>query len=293
MTKFLQLLLSGAATGSLYGLMAIGLVLIYRTTATLNFAHGMMATVGAWGYAILVVDHGWNAAAAFVALFPLGALTGLITYRLVAYPLGDAGTLERTMATILWMVVIQASMALIFGSTERIVPAAFSREVVKFGDVVLAKQQIGAVIVTLVLCFVLFVFFRFSQMGLASRAVALGRRSSRIAGLPLVRIDAMSWVLGGMLAAVGGAIIAPFTLTDLTTMNILLTRVLGAALVGLLVSLPLALAGGVIIGVSEQMLQGFYSSTPQVRELVPFIIVMVVLASRSCGDRRVLSELLE
>lgn len=282
MIKFLQLLTGGMAIGAAYGLMAMGLVMVYRATRTVNFAHGMMAVIGAFAYTILNVDHGVNAALAFGAVFVLGTGLGLLTYAVVGYPLARAAPLSRTIATILWMLVLQSFLALVLTRTQRIVPPVFSSERINVGDLAIGRQQVGVVVIAAMLAAGLFVFFR-STMGTGARAVAENREAARIAGIPIVRIDMLSWAYAGMVAVVGGALIGPFQIADLTSLNLLLVRVLAAALVGGLVSVPLSLAGGLLIGVSEQLLLGYVESLPELRELLPFIVVMGVLVIRELG----------
>ncbi|MEW6477595.1 MAG: ABC transporter permease [Actinomycetota bacterium] len=283
MTRFAQLLVAGTATGSLYGLMALGLVLIYRSTRTLNFSHGMMATVGAFSYAILVTDWGLPAGAALVILLGIGVVSGLATYAVVGYPLARATPLARTLATILWMLVVQSVLLIVLTNTQRIVPALFSLEVVEIGGVAASKQQAGVIVFAAAAAVLLAVFLRRSRLGTVMRAVADSRESARIAGVPLLRVDAVAWALGGVMAVTAGALIGPFVLADLVNLNLLLVRVLAAALVGGLTSLPLAVGGGLVIGIGESMLQGYAPGLPQLRELLPFFVVMALLLGQSTG----------
>ena len=281
MQKFVQLLVAGIATGSLYGLMAMGLVFIYRATATLNFAHGMMGTIGAWAYASFIADYGINTALAVLMVVPVGIAVGLLTYLVIGRPLATAEPLQRTIATILWMVVIRAGFFIVYDVPERNIPAAFTHKRISLGGVGVSRQQVGVVTLTIVISIVLFVWLRYSRFGLASRAVALGRDAAQVSGLPLAQVDSASWAIGGVLACIGGVMILPFTLANVDSLNVFLSRIFAAALVGLMVSFPLALVGGIGIGLSELMLQGYYSSATELREMLPFIVVMVVLARLS------------
>ena len=278
-----QHLVSGLAVGCLYAFMAVGIVLIFRSTRTLNFSHGMMATAGAFAYAILVDDHGWNAGLAFVAIIFLGVLVGLGTYGVIGRPLVRATPLARTIATILWMLVTQGVMLLIISKPQRSIPALFSQEPVVVGGVALSRQAIGVVVFTAVGVAALYAFFRRSKYGLAVRAVAEARRSASIVGIPLLRVDALAWILGGVTAVCGGALVAPFSIGDFQQLNLLLVRVLAAALVGGFVSVPGALLGGLTLGIGEELLGGYVSQFPQLRELLPFLVVMAVVIAQSFG----------
>jgi branched-chain amino acid transport system permease protein len=278
-----QHLVSGLAVGCLYAFMAVGIVLIFRSTRTLNFSHGMMATAGAFAYAILVDDHGWNAGLAFVAIIFLGVLVGLGTYGVIGRPLVRATPLARTIATILWMLVTQGVMLLIISKPQRSIPALFSQEPVVVGGVALSRQAIGVVVFTAVGVGALYAFFRRSKYGLAVRAVAEARRSASIVGIPLLRVDAVAWILGGVTAVCGGALVAPFSIGDFQQLNLLLVRVLAAALVGGFVSVPGALLGGLTLGIGEELLGGYVPQFPQLRELLPFLVVMAVVIAQSFG----------
>jgi len=278
-----QHLVSGFAVGCLYALMAVGVVLIFRSTRTLNFSHGMMATAGAFAYAILVDDHGWNAAAAFAAVVVLGIGVGLLTYAVVGRPLVQATPLARTIATILWMLVTQGLMLIVITKPQRSIPALFSQEPVVVAGVALSRQAIGVVAFTAVGVAALYGFFRWSKYGLAVRAVAESRRSATIVGIPLVRADALAWTLGGVTAVCGGALVAPFSLGDFQQLNLLLVRVLAAALIGGFVSLPGAVVGGLLIGLGEELLAGYVPQAPELRELLPFLVVMAVVIAQSFG----------
>ena len=278
-----QHLVSGFAVGCLYALMAVGIVLIFRSTRTLNFSHGMMATAGAFAYAILVDDHGWNAVVAFAAVVVLGIGIGLSTYLVVGRPLVNATPLARTIATILWMLVTQGLMLILITKPQRSIPALFSQDPVVVGGVALSRQAIGVVFFTAAGVAALYGFFRWSKYGLAVRAVAEARRSATIIGIPLLRADALAWILGGVTAVCGGALVAPFSLGDFQQLNLLLVRVLAAALIGGFVSLPGAVLGGVLIGLGEQLLGGYVPQTPELRELLPFLVVMAVVTAQSFG----------
>lgn len=283
MKILVQHLVAGLAVGSLYAFMAVGVVLIFRSTRTLNFSHGMMATAGAFFLAILVDDHGWNSVLAFGAVVALGIFVGLLTYGVVGRPLVRATPLARTIATILWMLVMQGVMLLLIHRTQRAIPPLFSDGRVVVGGVALSRQSVGAILFTALSVTVLFFFFRLSRYGLAIRAVAEARRSAAVAGIPLLGVDALAWVLGGVTAVCGGALVGPFVLGDFFQLNLLLVRVLAAALVGGFVSLPGAVVGGVALGVGEQLLQGYLPGSPAVRELLPFLLVMVVVTGQSYG----------
>lgn len=283
MKTFLQLLVSGIAVGSLYAFMAVGVVLIYRSTRTLNFAHGMMATAGAFAYAILVDDRGWDVIIAFLAIVVLGAASGLVTYVVVGRPLVRATPLARTIATILWMLAIQGVLLLTIKKVQRSVPALFSHEPVAIAGVALSKQALGVMLFCIVGVGLLYAFFNFTRSGLAMRAVAEVRSSAAIVGIGLLRVDALAWVLGGVTAFTGGALVAPFGIADFQELNLLLVRVLAAALVGGFVGLPGAMVGGLLIGTGEQLLAGYVPGVPEIRELLPFALVMLVVTAESLG----------
>jgi ABC-type branched-subunit amino acid transport system ATPase component/ABC-type branched-subunit amino acid transport system permease subunit len=276
----------GALTGLTYAVMAAGLVLVYRATKVINFAHGEIGAFGAAVLAKLVLDHHWNWFVAFLMVLAIGGLLGAIIERTVVRRLSGAPRVVLLVATI-GVAQLVFFLQAILPDISRAVPypAAFQRTMHVAG-VLLQGQHFMAIAVVPAVMVGLGYFLTRTPWGVAIRATASNHDSARLAGIDVNRVSTLVWVLAGVLATaavvianpirgvlVGGTFAAGSTVTLGPS---LLLRALAAALVGRMTSLPLALAGGVGIGVVEAVLLVNVSS-PRLMDFVLFLAVLVLV----------------
>jgi len=272
----LQILVSGIAQGCIYGLIALGFVLIYKATETVSFAQGDIMMVGGFVALLLLNQFGlplWLAlplAVAALAGFGLGLerliirpVLGQPAFAIVMLTLG-LGYLARGVVTMLPVV----------GTETHRLELPYAGAVTLPGGLVLAVEQLVVIGVTLLLCAGLFALFRFTRVGLAMQAASQNQLAAYYMGIPVRRINGYVWALAAGVAAVAAVLLAPITFVH-ANMGLIGLKAFPAAVVGGFGSLPGAIVGGVIIGVVEA-LAGFY--LPEgVKDISAYVLVLVVL----------------
>jgi branched-chain amino acid transport system permease protein len=285
MTLFLVALVSGAVTGVVYALAALGLVIVYRATRVLNFAHGAMGMVsayvfGRWLHESAAPRLSTPVALLLTMLFAIGL--GLFVERVVIRPLRDAPILTKVIATLAFLTVLQYLAGAVFGDATYFFRSIFPEGTVNIGIEFLTISSIYNVVVTAAIVVLLTVFLRYTRTGTALRAVSNDPDAAGLAGIDVTRVNQIAWALGSVLAAIAGLLLIPDT--NLNTFTLTLTVILygvGAAVFGGLVSLPLTLVGGIILGVATVLAKTYApSNVPGVDIVVGFLIVIAVLSVR-------------
>jgi branched-chain amino acid transport system permease protein len=301
---FLSFTVLGIVFGAVYGVLAIGLVVTYNTTGVFNFAQGAVGMVAAFSYWELWQNEHWPflLAIAFIVLVEapvLGLVVEFVLFRRI-----HGATVERSLMVSLGLLVILLGVATIFWSSPdiiRAVPPFFTQSngtvlsVRLFGanGVTLQYQQIMIVVVTAVVGIGLGVFLRRARLGVAMRAVVDDPELVALAGAKPYRLSQMGWVLGFMLAAVAGVLIAPLVgQTGLTSTQLTLLALNGfaAAVVGRLRSLPMTFVGALVLGLLTYYAQGYLPGhinaglAAVLVEVIPvvflFLVLLVIPAAR-------------
>ncbi len=287
----------GLVQGGVFALAALGIVMVYRVTGVLNFAHGamgMFSTFVAWQ--VLIVWHpltrtGDEAAGQWPSvLLAVGCalvfslLLGLLLENAVFRWLRGRPQLVKAVITIGVLLVLQAGASLIFGSTQYHQPIRFpgAREtVVHFGPyIAVSVEKIIAVSAALVLAAALALFLRYSRFGIAMRAVSDDTVAASLWGVPVNRVGSISWMLGSLIAAIAGILITPFITFDTVSLTVLIVDALAAALIAGLVSLPLTLLGGFALGLLEAYPR-IWIQSPGFPKVVAVLVILAVLLMRS------------
>jgi len=260
-SEVLPFIITGLTTGAVYGLAGVGLVLTYKTSGVFNFAHGAIAAVAAYVFYSLHVSSGWSwPLAAAVAVFVLGPLVGLLL-EFIARGIQGKNLALQVAATVGLLLVIQAVLVLIYGTTElrtveRFLPAGdivFLSTNVQWSDIITFTF---AAAVTAALS----VMFRRARLGLEMRAVVDSPSLLDLEGTSPVRTRRAAWALGTMLAAVSGVLFAPLLPLDAIQLTLLVVAAFGAAAVGAFRNLPLTFAGGLLIGVLASLSTKYFTT---------------------------------
>jgi ABC-type branched-subunit amino acid transport system permease subunit/ABC-type branched-subunit amino acid transport system ATPase component len=284
-----EFILLGAITGLVYALLASGLVLIYRSTGIINFAFGELGALCAAVLAKLVIDLHWNFAAALAVAVLLGALLGAALELVVVRRLFRSSRVVLLVATIgasQLFFLIQLVLPLRTGDPR--FPSPFDREVM-VGSLLVSGKHFLAIAVVPAVVAMLAVFLTRTPQGIAIRAAADNPDAAELAGISAKRVSTLVWTLGGALAALTVVLYNPLrgVLAGVPQPALgpgLLLRALAAALIGRLVSLPWALAGGLAIGVVEALLF-VNSSNPGAADAVLFALVLGLLLVRGASAR--------
>ncbi|MBI4276833.1 MAG: branched-chain amino acid ABC transporter permease, partial [Armatimonadetes bacterium] len=250
MERALQYTIGGLATGSLYALVALGIVLLYRTSRVLNFAHGDLATVAAFTAFSLITAH----RVPFALAAPIGlaatAAAGAAFYLLVLRPARESSLLGQIVITLGFALLLSGVVVRAWGTDTRVFPFPLSdTRVYRLGAVVISQVSVGALAAGMALMAALYLLVQRTQVGLAMRAVSQDLGAARALGIPARRIFAMTWALAAALGGAAGILLAPITLLDPFMMLDPFLKGFAAAVLGGMDSMPGAVAGGLILGV--------------------------------------------
>lgn len=275
-----QLIVSGLAAGSLYALMALGMILIFKTTDVVNFAHGDMAMISSFVALTLMRSYHqpyWLAVLAAIAMgFALGALADLILR-----PARNAPILTLLIATLGISLMLSALGGHFFGYQTVSFPYALVGKPFVIAGVILTRHNALALGVAAALGLGLFALLKYTSVGTAMRAMAQNRLAAQLMGVNVRRVSTLSWGLGAALGAVAGVLIAPVVFLDLNTMITVLIKAFAAAVLGGFTSLPGAVVGGLLLGVLENLVGGYLST--QLQTTFVFLLIIAMLAIRPRG----------
>jgi ABC-type branched-subunit amino acid transport system ATPase component/branched-subunit amino acid ABC-type transport system permease component len=280
--SYLPFVVSGIATGSIYGLAATGLVLTYKTSGIFNFGHGAIATAAAYFFYYLHVQHGWDWVPAFiVAVAVAGPLLALLMEP-IARRLSQQRTSAKIVGTVGLILLVQGLGTIKYGSDTIRLPQFLPKGLEHFRilGVNISYAQLTVTLVGLVAAILLYLLFRFAKTGLAMRAVvddpdlvAMQARSPR-------RIRRISWAIGCTFAAVSGILVLPFIGLNAIALTFLVVQAFGAAALGGFSSIPLTFAGGLVIGVLANLAQKWSIGHEAVSGLpnsIPFLVLFLIL----------------
>jgi branched-chain amino acid transport system permease protein len=282
LVAFLQLLISGVSLGCIYALIALGFVLIYKATETVNFAQGELMMLGAFaGLAFMEVGGLPFAAAALLAVVTM-AVFGALLERVAIRPILGQPQFTIVMLTIGLGYMARGLMSMLprYGSDTHALPAPYKGEVWNLGALVISVEQVVVIVVTLALCGALYLMFSKSRVGIAMQAASQNQLAAYYMGIPVRRLNSLVWGLSAAVAAIAGLLLAPFTFVHVN-MGFIGLKAFPAAVVGGFGSLPGAVVGGLVIGLVEA-LAGFY--LPEgFKDIAAYVVVLVMLVVKPNG----------
>jgi branched-chain amino acid transport system permease protein len=276
----IHVVVSGLATGSIYALMALALVIIYNATRTLNFAQGemlMVSTFVAWS---VQRGLGWPLSATLiVAVVAAGAMAWVIERVLIRRAVA-ATHWDVLIITVGLSLILRSLAGLVWTHDEFAFPSFFGTRPVAIGPVRLAPVSLGIIGASLSLMALLYALFRWTRLGRAMRAVAQNQRAARLMGISVERVYATSWVLAAAVGAVAGVLVAPVVFLS-SKMGLIVINGFTAAVIGGFGSMPGAVAGGMLLGVIENLAPLYLPSG--IRYSVPFLVLIAILVVRPAG----------
>lgn len=279
MQDFIQQAFAGLATGGIYAIVALALVMIYQTTHHVNFAQGEMAmfcTYIAW----TLIEAGLPYWVSFMLTAGFGFILGLVVERVVIRPMEDAPTLAVVVAFIGLLVIFNSLAGWLFSYTVKSFPSPFPSQSVAGG--LMSAHQVGTLAITLILLGLLFAFFRYSKAGLAMRAVAQNPESGALVGIRVGSILGLGWALASAIGAIAGMLVAPVTFLDPNMMMGVLLYAFAGALLGGITSPAGAVAGGLLVGVLENLAGAFLIGN-ELKLTVALVVIVAVLIVRPAG----------
>ena len=272
-------ILAGLATGGIYASLALALVMIYQATHLVNFAQGemaMFATYLAWS----LIDAGMPYWPAFLLTIALSFLLGILVERIIIRPVENAPVLAVVVVFIALLVILNSVTGWIYTYTIKSFPSPFPKEMAlgRF----MSPHEVGAIGVTLAVLVALYLFFRFTPLGLAMRAAAQNPDSARLVGIRVGWMLALGWGLAAAIGAVAGMMVAPIVYLDPNMMGGVLLYAFAAALVGGIDSPGGAVLGGFLVGVLENVLGAFVIGN-ELKLSVALVLIIGVLLVRPSG----------
>ena len=282
MALLAQYAVGGLAVGSLYALVALGIVLLYRTSRVLNFAHGELATFGTFVVFTLLTSARWPFAAASVGGLAAAAVIGAAFFFLVIRPAKESTLLGKIVITLGLALVLQGTAVLLWGTDPKTLPFPLSDvKVYRLGEVVVSQISIGSFIIGLALMAGLYVLVQHSRIGLAMRAVSQNTVAAQALAIPVRQILVLTWGLASSLGAAAGILLAPVTLLDPYMMLDPFLKGFAAAVLGGMDSMPGAAIGGLLLGIAEALFAGYISV--KFKTTLAFLIIIAVLVLRPEG----------
>jgi len=281
-TEFTQTLLSGTAIGCIYGLVALGFVLIFKATEVINFAQGEMMMLGAFIALTLITVVKLPYWAALLLTTVLMGVFGMILERAVLRPLIGEPVFAIVMLTVGLGIFMRSVVSMIpgWGTDTYGIRTPFAEKFVRHGQLVLAWEQLAVILLTVALILLLFCFFRFTKMGVAMRATSQNQLAAVYMGISVNRVFSLTWIISAALGGFAGVLLAPITFIH-TNMGFIGLKALPAAVLGGFGSIPGAIVGGLIIGVTESV-SGLYLPSGW-KDVSPYIILILVLILRPEG----------
>ena len=270
----------GLVLGGTYALAAMGLVLIYRVSGVLNFAHGAVAMFSTFIAYQIAVRMGLPSILGLFAAIVAGMALGFLIERLTIRPLTGRPPLTKVVVTIGWLLVLQTGAGLIWKNTAYHAPVYLvSRTGFRLigTSVRVGYDQLTTLIVALVLAFATAALLRFTILGTSMRAVADDPDTGRLWGISVNRVTAASWMAGSAMAAIAGVLITPLINFTTYSLTLIVIDAFAAALIGRLTSLPWTFVGAMFLGLAETYPRAFFNGAG-VPAFVSFILVLGTLA---------------
>ena len=281
---FFQLLLSGLIVGGIYGLVALGFVLIYKATNVVNFAQGELMMLGAYFCYHLISSYQIPFLPAFLMTLLFSSMLGVLIELAILRPLVGKTTFSVIMVTVGLATLLRSLVGLIWGHDHHAFPSPFSGEAIHFLGLVILPVELatlGAAFLLFALCFL---FFRFSKLGVAMRATAFNQKYAFLMGISVRKIFSLSWVMASVVASIGGILFASISVLD-SNMSFIGLKVFPAVVLGGIDSIGGAIVGGLVVGLAESLSGGYLSQMfgSGVKELAAFFVLLLALMIRPYG----------
>ena len=283
MDIFIQQVVSGLATGGIYASLALALVMIYQATDVVNFAQGEMAMFSTY-ICWTLLQAGLPYWVAFVATLVIAFVGGLLIERVIIRPVENAPILTIVIVTLGLVFILNSVAGWVYSYIQKPFPSPFPDKPIKIGNIVFGAHDLGAIGITLLVLALLFLFFRYTTLGLAMRAAAQNPVSSRLCGIRVGWMLALGWGLAATFGAVAGMMIAPNVFLDPNMMTGIQIYAFAAATVGGFTSPMGAVVGGFIVGVTENLVGTYVSFIgTELKLTVALAMIIIVLLVKPSG----------
>ena len=275
--QLIQLIIDGVASGCIYGLVALGFVLIYKATETINFAQGDILMLGAFVAFSLIGVLGMDYILGFALTVVIIAVFGFFLDSVVIRQIIGQPPFATVMLTIGIGFILRGFASIFWGTDIFSFSTPFSGKITEFNGLIISYVNLSIIVGTIILVSVLYIFFSFSRIGVAMRASSENQLAAYYMGIPVKFIFSLIWSISAATAAIAGVLLAPITLVD-TSISLIGLKAFAAAVLGGFGSIPGAIVGGIIIGIVEQLC-GTYENYlfEGIREISAYLVLILTL----------------
>jgi branched-chain amino acid transport system permease protein len=285
MEFFLQLFINGLVIGSIYALVALGFVIIYKSSSILNFAQGELLMLGAYVCLAIFTTYRVPFVAAFALTLGFSVVLGVLMERVLLRPMIGEPVISVIMVTLGLSSILKAIVQGIWGTDIRPYPEIFPTRPVQIGPLPVSQGYLYSVLSVAVLLLVFSAFFKFSRAGIAMRATAFSQQVSLSMGISVKRIFALAWSIATVVSAVGGVLLGGIRGGVDGALALFGLKVIPVVILGGLDSVLGAIVGGVVMGVLENLAGGYLDPVlgGGVKEVAPFIALVAILTVKPYG----------
>ena len=282
MNFFFDLMIGGLAIGACYSLIALAMVIIYKTSEVPNFAQGEMAMLATFVAFTMMANYGvgfWiGMIITLIFAFCLGALLELCFLR----PADNPGVLGSIVITLGAEMILYGLAGWKWGANQNPFPVPFSEySGITIGGVIITEINLWTMVVSVLVMLVLFIFFRFTKLGTAMKAVQQNSFAAKAMGIPTRKILTFTWGLSSLTGAIAGMLIAPVATLDPNMMLDPMLKGFAGGVLGGLTSLPGAAAGAYLLGIIENLFGGYVSL--EFKSVVAFAVIVLILCVKPSG----------
>jgi len=279
---FLQLLVSGISIGSIYALVALAMVIIYKTSEVPNFAQGEMAMISTFVAFTLLDTFGQSFLVSFTGALLFAIVLGIFLEFVFLRRAKDANVLSLILITLGFEMMLYGLASWKWGADQHSFPFPVSDfDIVNLGKAVVSYLNIATLLIALFLMFILFLFFKYTKVGIAMKATQQNMIAARINGIRANRILSITWGMSSLIGAVAGMMLAPMATLDPNLMMDPLLKGFAAAVLGGMTTLVGSAIGGYLLGIIETLFGGYVSL--QFKSIVAFLIIVLVLCFKPSG----------
>jgi branched-chain amino acid transport system permease protein len=280
---FLQLVVSGISVGSVYAVISMGFVVIYKATKVLNFAHGEILMMAAYFSLTLIEGFHLNFFVAVGFTLVFCSAIGILVERVLFRPMIGEPVFAVVMITLALSIILRALTGILFGFGDVMFPSPFPRSPIVFNNIAISHASLWTLVISCVVMVIFYLFFKYSRMGIAMRAAADRQIIAFLMGISVKRVFSLSWAIAATLAGIAGVLLANVLVVNLN-LSFVAIKVFPAIVLGGMDSIVGAMIGGLIIGIFETFVGGYldlYMSG--VKEISTYILLFVILIVRPYG----------
>jgi branched-chain amino acid transport system permease protein len=285
MEFLLLLVINGLAVGCIYALVALGFVVIYKSSGVLNLAQGEFLLLGAYVFWAIVTEYHVPLPLALAITISFSVILGLLMERLILRPMIGEPIISVIMVTLGLSSVLRAVVLALWGTDTRAFPTSFDNEPLRLGPLAVASGSLMSLAIVTVLLVLFSLFFRFSRQGIAMRATAFSQQVALSMGISVKRIFGISWSIAAAVSVIGGVLLGALRGGIDGSLSMLGLKALPVVILGGLDSIGGAIVGGLAIGVLENLAGGYLDPVfgGGVKEVAPFVVLVLILMVKPYG----------